>query len=327
LVVMGKDKFERENRLMVFDDHDRLLGHVILPLHPYVTFRRMYKERKSGNITTTWKNRGKVTARSLTTADDPIIAELVARAHDLRKEGVKPTKIELLTYLADKGVPGSTRKHGLLAQEAFTKYRIEANRKDSDTISNATSEDTPAIKPSKDFATFFEENAPCGDVERRIIADYLRGLSERDLMKEHRATRHAVRVAKEKGRNSIIGYVFEWFCAILLGVPPDQVRTLCASNKHQPDLIWKGAIYQFKWRDNTDPKSAWSMRADCKEEREEAIRLGKTFTFIETNRAWGPGIRKLELNPINGTDPDAFFTHQDMSPWATTGNGNAEVKA
>jgi len=324
----GKDRATRTSRFLVRDQHGNLVGHVIVPLHTYEAFRAEYARRKEENIEKVWAARGKVTAQAITSADEETIAALVEWAGTVAGK-VKVTKTILIAKIAEMGVAGSIRKHGILATQAQLRFLLSQATPEGGKAGSADAA-AAALVPAESWPDFYEANAPLGpsgEQGRAIVAEYLRGLSERQIMAELRVTRHAVQVAKKEAREGQndagrIGYVFEWFVAILLGVPPEQARELCASDENTPDIAWGGMYYSVKWRDNADPKIKWSLSKDCAPELAAAQAEGKAVIFIETNRAWGAGIRRVELRP--GEDPDEFHTHKDMVPWANANTDGSE---
>lgn len=188
----------------------------------------------------------------------------------------------------------------------------------------------PVLTAAKNFSDFFEENAQVDAISKAIIANYLRRLSIRKIVDEvsrdhEEITRYEVlkvlgdgsSVARLNGETSrIIGDVFEWWCAFVLGVPLERIPELCASDLHTPDLIWNNEIYSFKWRNNTTDKRLKWLDSDVAPEWAEATRLGQSFHLVETNLGWGYAVRMVDVDPQVTKVP--WYSKPVGAAWALT---------
>jgi len=188
-----------------------------------------------------------------------------------------------------------------------------------------------AIKPNRCFSDFFEENGQLPQLERAIVAEFLRKSSVRHIASEvtkelgMTVTPYEVRqllgtkgkITATNGRIArFVGDAFEWWCAIQIGVPPEDVPRLCASDDNTPDLIWENEIYSFKWRNNaTDRKLKWT-RADTPSEWVAAEEQETPFHFVETNLGWGFNVRMIDVDP--SAQELEWYTKPQQIAWNVT---------
>jgi len=218
----------------------------------------------------------------------------------------------------------------ILDDVALTSFEAkEADEEEGESISMKSR--IPQLKPSRCFSDFFEENGQLPQLERAIVAEFLRQSSTRHIANEvtkelgMEVTPYEVRqllgtkgkITATNGRIArLVGDAFEWWCAIQIGVPPEDVPLLCAADDSTPDLIWEDEIYSFKWRNNAaDRKLKWT-RADTPPEWAIAEKEQKLFHFVETNLGWGFNVRMVDVDP--SAQELEWHTTPQMSAWTVT---------
>lgn len=313
LFMTGKS-LDEDNRVLVFvnvgEKNDCLVGHAHIPLpdrEKYKGFLAAYNLKKQGFIDQTHKARGKI-GSGLHASDNDSIKQLVQYGRKL-PDGVKLSKNVLIAAATELGLVNTEKRAGKLATLAL----VEIARAGDNSGGNHSTA-APKILPAEDFADFFEANAPASDT-RAIVADYLRGNSKRSIARESGINRKKVDGAI-KNSKGLIGDVFEWFIAVLVGVPLDQIHDACPGHEHGvPDLVWEDKIYSIKWRDDAEQISQEWFLDECGPERDAALAASTVFYFVETNKAWGPTIRLREVDPAHTT---SWTTAASDAPWATT---------
>ncbi len=303
---------EEDNRVLIFvnvgEKTDCLVGHAHIPLpdkQKFAGFLAAYNAKKKGFIDKTHKNRGKIGSGFHATDKDTIV-KLVDYAKKVPGD-IKITKALLIAAAMEMDLVNTEKRAAKLAMLALVELAKGNGKKRKESS-------TPSIIPAQSFADFYEANAPEDDT-RPIVADYLRGNSKRSISRDLQTNRKAVDKAIRDSKG-LIGDVFEWFVAVLIGVPLKQIHQACPGHEHGvPDIVWEGKIYSVKWRDDAEQVSQEWFMDECDPERVAAVAAGTPFYFVETNKAWGPNIRLLEVDPVTTS---SWTTSADDAPWATT---------
>lgn len=303
---------EEDNRVLIYvnvgEKNDCLVGHAHIPLpdrDKYPGFFAAYQAKKKGFIDQTHKARGKI-GSGMHASDHDAIKQLVKYGREL-PDGIKLSKDLLVSAATELGLVNTEKRASKLARLALVE--IARGTDAADAKSNEV-----IIKPAQSFADFFEKNAP-ENAARPIVADYLRGNSKRSIARDLKTNRNAVDKAIRESKG-LIGDVFEWFIAVLVGVPVEKIREACPGHEHKkPDIFWDNKIYSVKWRDDGDQTSREWLLDECGPERDAALMAGSILYFVETNKAWGSNIRLREVDPAHTS---SWVTSASDAPWATT---------
>jgi len=122
--------------------------------------------------------------------------------------------------------------------------------------------------------------------------------------------RETSKTLRQEGYEYQLGYLFEQWYALKLGVPKEEVKKVVAKNERVPDLIWKGKIYSLKFRyDKTNKALAFSqtqkLSSNFYPEYLKAKEWNTKYTVVFLNPKWTQDVIIREVDPIK--DPEVIY--------------------
>ncbi len=313
----GKNKKTRKVRFILYDKIKDPLGHIYLPLHWCGRFRKKYKINKKANLEAMKALSGMVTPELSKRLEED---EERLFNYCMESYNVKKTDIEPLLHRYNRQF---TKKEDMIKGDSnYTKVLTGLVWLD---IKDGMFKETKRIKKVKleihykdgqTFPKFVRANIPENAGNRpdyivaRIAEGLAKGLSHDAIGANHKDIGSGIIntmskwIRREAPIEIRLGFLFEKWFALSIGVPLEQLEELLGSNEpDKPDLIWNDKIYSIKLRIEQRSKTMrFNQPIDFSPEYKEAIRKDCKYTLVFMNPAWELKIQLIELDPIN--DPD-----------------------
>jgi len=313
----GKNKKTRKVRFILYDKNKDVLGHIYLPLHWRGRFRKKYKEDKKANLEAMKALAGMVTPElsKRLEEDEEKLFNYCIKCNATKRNDIEPLMYRYNRQFTKKedmikgdihyikiliGLVWFDIKEGRFTEaKRIKKVKLEIHYKNGET-----------------FADFVRANIPenAGDrpnyIVARIAESLAKGYSHDAIGANHKdigsgiINTYSKWIRREAPIEIRLGFLFEKWFALSVGVPLERLEELLGSNEpNKPDLIWKDKIYSIKLRIEQRSKTMrFSQPIDFSPEYKEAIRKDCKYTLVFMNPAWELKIQLIELDPIN--DPD-----------------------
>ncbi len=311
LETAGKNKKKRKIRFILYDKDHKPMGHIYLPLHWCGLFRKKYKEKKTTNI-----NLGMAMAGMFTPNESKRSDRDENRLLEFCKKNGATKKGEIVGLLSrynrqfknpEDMIKGSNNYIGIVISNVWhdlNKFKMERIEKRLEKQMKIQKN----IKYVKgDNFSLFVKNNLVNDKYKRIGFGLCRGDSEDTIMGNNpditeNKMKYIIQRLKNLGDiNTRLGFLFERWWALKLGVPKEKLRDVLGGTSNAPDLIWKGIIYSIKWRSNRKAKSIpfyQSKKGDgMLPEYTFAKEHNKKYILVFMNPAWDMRVRLIRVNP------------------------------
>lgn len=316
----GKYITKRKTRFILYDSHHNVLGRIYLPLHMKSRFREQYKIKKNANIESLKANAGMVTpelnAKRLKKDMETLYNACIKHGVTIKGEiyGLIPLHNEKIKK-PENMIKGDTNYMKALISNVFRMIKTGRYIK-----KEKIEEPTQPIKyqDGQAFLEFCRLNIK--DNHLALVAEGLvRGDSYRvigDNYKEkfgHAFVQEAANILRDVNNEYNLGFLFEKWYALSIGVPKHKLGILIAGNSTKPDLIWHGVIYSLKYRINSKSVSLkFRQTTDLRPEYDEAVKQNKKYKLVFMNSAWDQKIQVIEIDPIK--DPDEIVVRKYKLP-------------
>ncbi|KKN53969.1 hypothetical protein LCGC14_0597070 [marine sediment metagenome] len=317
LETAGKNKKTRKVRFILYDKNKDELGHIYLPLHWCKRFRKLYKIKKKANLEAMKALAGMVTPElsNRLERDEMNLLQYCSEYFVTKKGDIEPLIYRYNRRFIKKEdmIKGDTHYIKILTSLVWLDIKEGRNIK-----IKKKKEIKLKIhyKNGQTFSKFVRANIPENTGERpnyivaRIAEGLAKGLSHDAIGANHKdigagiINTYSKWIRREAPIEIRLGFLFEKWFALSVGVPLEQLEELLGSNEpDKPDLIWKDKIYSIKLRIEQRSKTMrFNQPIDFSPEYKDAIRKGCKYTLVFMNPAWELKIQLIELDPVN--DPD-----------------------
>ena len=336
LEVAGKDLENRLTRCLLYDRRHILRGVVYIKLHDDEDYRKEYKRRKKANIKRIMANAG----GTYVGVDIDKLERDAIKLYEFCYKRNATTKINIETYLANynkqfkeresnKKILGTNSYIRKLIQNVFNALNgmssildeylenkdLEELAEEVDELSHKKQIEKQSheidFHETLSFPDFCYRNIPDEKVARIGMSlargDSLRTINDNYNDLNYNYIRETSTLLRTEGYEYRLGYLFEKWFGLTLGIPIDQLDDYVAGVEHVPDLIWNGEIYSLKFRYNSLSNTlkfsqSNTLEHNFNQEYKEAKRQGKTYKAVILNPKWGPDLVIQDIDPIK--DPD-----------------------
>ncbi len=310
LETAGKNKLTRKIRFILYDKEHNPMGHIYLPLHWCERFRKIYKEKKTANIKSALALAGMVTPDESKRAirDEKRFLEFC------RKEGA--TKKGEITGLLSRynrqfekpedKIKGSNKYIGdvvSLVWHDLNKLRI----KREEIIIEKQREEQKKIKFLKgDKFPVFVKNNLANDEKSRVGFGLASGHTEDRILDNNPDIKGRLDSIKmclryTGGVNERLGFLFEKWVALKLGIPKDKLDEILGGTSNKPDIIWNNKIYSIKYRIDGKSKSITFSQSKKGEglrpEYLEAKKRNCKYKLVFMNPKWSLNYQVIRVDP------------------------------
>ena len=316
LETAGKNKLLRKIRFILYDKYHKPMGHIYLPLHWNNLFRKKYKEKKTANINSIMANAGMVTPEinpKRIERDEKRLLEYCIK-QGVSKKGEIRGQIDRYNRQferAEDKIKGDGNYMVILISNVWSdlnKFKFGLKEREIEKR-RETQRNIEYIK-GDNFPIFVKKNLVESEYSR-VGFGLCRGDSEDAIMGNNLdITFSRFKYLNEKLRytgdiNIRLGFLFEKWVALKLGVPIDKLDDLVGGTSSKPDLIWNGIIYSIKHRINQKLKSIPFYQSKKGEgmrpEYLEALKQNTTYKLIFMNPKWSLDIQIIDIDP-HGND-------------------------
>lgn len=321
LEAAGKYKGKRKTRFILYDKHKQLLGHVYLELHNNEQLREEYKRLKTANIEGIMANAGMVTPEinSIRLLED--IAKLTEYCIEegLNKKGAIFARIPLynaqFTRQEDM-IKGDTNYMKILVENVYIEIKKMYSTKAIEIKSKTKIKVT--YKEGQSFSEWCRVNIADQDMAK-VAEGLARGDSYNTIdanyseFKYNYVQKTADWLRSEANVDTRLGFIFEKWYALSIGVPLNMLDELLGGTKNDPDLIWNDIIYSLKFRINQKSIThTFNQSTDLGPEYREAIKRGCTYILVFMNPKWSLHLQERELDPVK--DPEEVVLKKSQVP-------------
>ncbi len=302
-------------RLILYDKKKKILGHIYLPLHWNNIFRKKYNNKKNINLDMVIDNAG--------------IVNNQIEGKRLNKD----TQL-LLKLCSEKGVRNKGEVWALLqTYNANLNNKKKKIKMDSQYVSILTTNVSRILregnhnfkKINNNIEIKYEDNESFSKFCRNNIIDkslakIAEGLARGDNYKTINANypelpydfvKNEGNKLRREGSKNNMGFLFEKWYALSIGVPKEQLDILIAGSSDKPDLIWDNEVYTIKWRyDNKAHSIKFGQIKDFAPEYKYVKTNGlKHYYLIFMNPMWDASI--INKIKISNESPDEIFVFKN----------------
>lgn len=313
-------------RFILYDKNHDYLGHIYLPLHMSKRFRNKYKIKKDLNIKSLMANAGMVTPeidiRRLD-RDTEILTKLCLEYGVTKERQMHPL---VTVYNAKQSndkdrIKGDTNYMNVLYTYVFLLFKkgitIQKAKRKEELSTNIK------FKDGDDFSDFCLRNIDDENMAR-VAQGIARGDGYRTMelnypkkkfpkMTYHHIRKTSIYLRSVNSENNI-GFMFEKWYALSIGVPKGQLGKILGGSSDRPDLIWKDVIYSLKFRlDSKASSLKFQQSTSLGPEYRYAKKNNKKYKLVFMNPAWSMKIHIIEIDPIE--DPEEIIVRKyDLNP-------------
>ena len=312
LETAGKNKLSRRIRFILYDKEHKPLGHIYLPLHWCKLFRKKYKEKKTANINSLMANAGMVTPEinpKRIDRDEKRLVEYCIKQGAVKKGEIKGqiNRYNRQFKRPEDKIKGDGNYMDILINNVWhdlNKFKISLKEVEIDKR-RELQRNIEYIKGDS-FPIFVKKNLT-DDEYSRVGFGLARGDSEDTIMGNNpdikfSRFKYLNEVLRYTGSTNIrLGFLFEKWVALKVGVPIDKLDDLLGGTSNKPDLIWKGIIYSIKYRINFRAKSIPFYQSKKGEglrpEYLEALERNITYKLVFMNPKWSLDAQIIDVDP------------------------------
>lgn len=319
----GKYISKRKTRFILYDSKHNLLGRIYLPLHLKKRFREQYEIRKHANIESLKANAGMVTPE----LNSKRLKRDIKILYDKCMEYGVTTKGEIYGLIPlynsnikkpENMIKGDTNYMKALLSNVFRQLKTGETGQYIKKKKIEIPIQSIRYQNGQQFSEFCRLNIK--DNHLALVAEGLvRGDSYRTIADNYKKNfgysfvQQAATLLRDVNNEYNLGFLFEKWYALNVGVPERKLGIVLAGNLTKPDLIWRGVIYSLKFRINTKSVSLkFKQSTDLKPEYDEAIRQNKKYKLVFMNSSWGQKIQIIDIDPIK--DPDDIVVRKYKQP-------------
>ncbi len=312
LETAGKNKLTRKIRFILYDKDHKPMGHIYLPLHWCALFRKKYKMKKTANINSGLANAGMVTPEineKRIDRDEKLLLEYCIKKGATKKGEIRG---QLDRYNRQFKRPEDKIKGDgnymdiLIANVWHDLNKFKFSLKEIEIEKQREAKRKIEYIKGDNFPIFVKKNLIDSEYSR-VGFGLARGDSEDAIMGNNLdITYSRFKYLNEKLRytgdiNIRLGFLFEKWVALKLGVPIDKLNNLLGGTSNKPDLIWNGIIYSIKHRINQKAKTIPFYQSKkgkgMRPEYEEALKQNTNYKLIFMNPKWNLDIQIIDVDP------------------------------
>ncbi len=304
-------------RCIIYDKNHDILGRVYVPLHWMKQFRARYKKKKHANIETGKANAGMYTFEidGKRLARDRKIILNMCKERGVTKKGAllglmveynetqekDEDKIKFDTYylkalisqvwlrLESGDFDDNGRKKKIEKKKELTVFDIEY--KDGCTFSTFCVNNIKNLKLAR-----VAQGIARGDSYRQIKDN------NPDLL-SYPFIQEAAKLLRNRNNPYNIGFMFERWFALSIGVPEVRLDEVLGGNTDAPDLIWNKVIYTIKFRFNSKSSTLkFNQEKDFAPEYKYAKERNESYKLVLMNPKWDNKVHIIDVNPRGEMD-------------------------
>jgi len=313
LETAGKNYTKRRIRCILYDKNKDYLGHVYIPLHWWKRFRLRYLQQKKENIQTIMANAGMVTPEI-----DPIRLErdIKKLTEHCRSLGItKKGEIFGIIPRYNGQFNPKTEKHLMIKGDTNYIPILVANvcfelRQGYSMAKEKKKEMVLSIryKDGQSFSDFVRKNMSDEKVAR-VAMGLARGDSYNTIMSNNTdISYYFIQNTSDWLRNKAntkfgLGYLFEKWYALSIGVPKDKLDEVLGGTSDRPDLIWENIIYSIKFRIAQKVKTmTFTQSVSLGPAYREAKQRNTKYKLVFLNPVWGPKVQIIDIDPFKDSE-------------------------
>ena len=312
LETAGKNKLTKKIRFILYDKKHKPMGHIYLPLHWCGRFRKKYREKKTANIKTGMALAGMYTPEinpKRIERDEKILLEY-CRKEGVTKKGEIEGKISRYNRQFKKPedmIKGDTHYMGILISNVWSDLnKLKLERKEIEIEKKREIQRNIKYIRGDDFPTFVKKNLVDSEYSR-VGFGLARGDTEDQILEKNPDIKHSrlkylnVDLRHTGNINIRLGFLFEKWVALKLGVPKEKLNDILGGTSNKPDLIWKDIIYSIKHRINHKAKSITFSQSQKGKgmlpEYTEALKRNTTYKLVFMNPKWSLNVQIIDVDP------------------------------
>ncbi len=303
----GKNKKTRKIRFILYDKDVEPLGHIYLPLHWSPLFRKKYKNKKQVNLDTL-KVFGGLASAELPKRfefDEKRLLQY-CKKYPIKNKGDIEALLQRFNRQCEETkdmLKGDTHYIATLTKTVWLDIREERlvqKEKIWEKKRNIQ------FIQGDDFSVFVKMNLK-DSMHARVGFGLCRGDSENTILGNnpdisHGKLNYIKEQLKNKGSAEIrLGYLFEKWFALNLGVPIEELDGVLGGTTNKPDLIFNDIIYSLKFITNRKARSITFSQSQksrgFRPEFLESLKRGITYKLVFMNPAWSQDIQIIDVDP------------------------------